>query len=329
MSPSEGRMSLSDGKMVEMYRSLLLLRKLEEKTVEMTMAGQVPGWLHSYLGQEAVAVGVASHLRPDDFVASTHRGRGHFLAKGLDPKRLLAEVLGRQDGVCGGKGGEMHMADWDKGIIGSSGIVGGILSTATGVAFACQYQGTDRAVACFFGDAASNQGSFHESLNLASVWRLPILFVCENNGYGEFTRQQDVMRVLDIAMRAQSYDIPGVVVDGDDVLAVAGATEEALALARSGAGPTLLECKTHRWQGHYTGDPQDYRSKEELDECRRADPIPRFLGYLTEKGLLTPEAAQRIEEEVAGEVAAAVEFALNSPLPPPEAALTDVYGKAA
>ncbi|MEE9201788.1 MAG: thiamine pyrophosphate-dependent dehydrogenase E1 component subunit alpha, partial [Dehalococcoidia bacterium] len=172
-------MGLSAGKMVEMYRSLLLLRRLEEKTVEMTMAGQVPGWLHSYLGQEAVAVGVASHLRTDDFVASTHRCRGHFLAKGLDHKRMLAEVLGRQDGVCHGKGGEMHMADWDKGVIGSSGIVGGILSTATGVAFACQYQGTDRAVACFFGDAASNQGSFHESLNLASLWRLPIIFVCE------------------------------------------------------------------------------------------------------------------------------------------------------
>lgn len=321
-------MSVSAAQMMEMYRSLLLLRKLEEKTVEMTMAGQVPGWLHSYLGQEAVAVGVASQLRPDDFVASTHRGRGHFLAKGLDPKRMLAEVLGRQDGVCHGKGGEMHMADWTKGVIGSSGIVGGILSTATGVAFACQYLGTDKVVACFFGDAASNQGTFHESLNLASVWRLPILFVCENNGYGEFTRQQDVMRVPDIALRAQAYDIPGVIVDGDDVLAVAGATGEALGRARSGAGPTLLECKCHRWLGHYTGDPQDYRPKEELEDCRRHDPIPRFYKYLSEKGVLTPEAARSIEGEVDREVAAAVEFALNSPLPPPEAALADVFGLA-
>jgi pyruvate dehydrogenase E1 component alpha subunit len=321
-------MSLSGDKKVEMYRSLLLLRKLEEKTVEMTMAGQVPGWLHSYLGQEAVAVGVAAHLRLDDFVASTHRGRGHFLAKGLDPNRLLAEVLGRQDGVCGGKGGEMHMADWNVGVIGSSGIVGGILSTATGVAFACQYQDTDRVVACFFGDAASNQGSFHESLNLASVWRLPILFVCENNGYGEFTRQQDAMRVLDIATRAQAYDIPGVVVDGDDVLTVAGAAAEAVGRARSGEGPTLLECKTHRWSGHYTGDPQDYRTKEELEDCRRADPIPRFRDHLIESGLLMEEAVQKVEAGVDGEVAAAVEFALNSPLPLPEAALADVYGGA-
>jgi pyruvate dehydrogenase E1 component alpha subunit len=319
-------MSLSGDKKAEMYRSLLLLRKLEEKTVEMTMAGQVPGWLHSYLGQEAVAVGVVAHLRIDDFVASTHRGRGHFLAKGLDTNRMLAEVLGRQDGVCGGKGGEMHMADWNVGVIGSSGIVGGILSTANGVAFACQYRETDRVVACFFGDAASNQGSFHESLNLASVWRLPILFVCENNGYGEFTRQQDAMRVLDIATRAQAYDMPGVIVDGDDVLAVAGATAEAVGRARSGEGPTLLECKTHRWLGHYTGDPQDYRSKEELEDCWRADPIPRFRGHLIESGLLTEESAQRVEVGVDGEVAAAVEFALNSPLPPPEAAFADVYG---
>ena len=321
-------MGFSNERFVGMYRSLLLLRKLEEKAVEMTMTGQLWGWLHSYLGQEAVAVGVCAHLRNDDFVASTHRGRGHFLAKGLDPKRMLAEVLSRQDGVCGGKGGEIHIADWERGIIGSTGIVGGILSTATGVAFACQYQGTDQVVTCFFGDGASNQGSFHESLNLASVWQLPVLFVCENNGYGEFTRQQDSMRVTDIAIRAQAYDIPGVVVDGDNVLTVSAATEEALARARSGAGPTLLECKTHRWLGHYTGDPQGYRSKEEMEECRRTDPIPRFQNHLMEKGLLTEEAAQQIEEEVDREVAAAVEFALDSPMPLPETALTDVYSKA-
>lgn len=312
-------------KQLEMFRKLILLRRLEEETVRLTMEGKVPAWLHSYLGQEGVAVGVVSQLRLDDFVSSTHRCRHHFLVKGIDPKREMAEVLGRRDGVCGGKGGEMHMADWSKGVIGSSGIVGGILSLSVGVAFACQYQKTDRVVACVFGDGSTNQGSFHECLNLASVWRLPIVFVCENNDFGEFTRRQDVMRVANVAQRAVAYDIPGVTVNGDDAIEVYQAAGEAVARARSGEGPTLLECRCHRWLGHYTGDSQRYRTKEDLDDCRRHDPVLIFQSHLLAHNLATPAQVEQMRAEVEREVAEAVAFGLNSPPPPPEWALADVY----
>ena len=327
--PEGGRPGLSPltrDQLLAMLRALLLLRGLEERTVELSTQGQVPGFLHSYLGQEAPAVGVCAQLRRDDWVAGTHRSRGVFLAKGLEPHRLIAEVLGKAAGPCRGRGGEMHLAEPSLGILGSSGIVGGILSVALGAAFSAQYRGTDQVVACFFGDGAVNQGTFHETVNLASLWKLPVLFVCENNRWGEFTPQARSSAVCEVAGRAEAYALPSVCLDGDDVLAVYHEAGEAVARARKGEGPTLLECLTHRWTGHFVGDAQSYRPPQELEEAKSCDAVARFRQTLLAEGLLTPEGAQSLEREVLQEVEAAVKFALDSPFPSPQELLLDVYG---
>jgi len=318
---------LSREKLTEMYAALVRLRRLEEETVRLSEQGEIPGFLHSYLGQEAVAVGVAFSLRPQDPVLGTHRSRGHFLARGLDMKRLMAEVLGKRDGFCRGKGGEMHLADREGGAVASSGIVGGILPVAVGVAFAAKYKGEDRVAVCFFGDGAVNQGTFHESLNLASVWKLPLLLVCENNGWALSTPQPASSSITSVASRAAAYNVAGTTVDGDDVLAVYEAAGKALEHVRSGNGPFLLECLTHRWLGHFVGDPQRYRSKEEIEECRRHDPVARFRSYLLSQGILTPEQVEEIERRVEREVAEAVEFARSSPPPEPGELYRNVYGE--
>ncbi|MBI4285675.1 MAG: thiamine pyrophosphate-dependent dehydrogenase E1 component subunit alpha [Chloroflexi bacterium] len=308
-----------------MFRMLVLLRRMEERTVEMFLSGKLPGWLHSYLGQEAIAVGVCAHLNEDDFVASTHRCRGHFLAKGMAPGPLMAEVMGKRDGICGGRGGEMHMADWSKGVIGSSGVVAGGLSLATGVAFASRYRKTGQVVVAFLGESATNQGAFHESLNLAAVWDLPILYVCENNGYGVSVPQRKAMKIGDVSVRAASYGMPGETIDGDDVIAVHRAAGRAVARARRGEGPTLLECCTHRWLGHFVGDPQAYRPKDELEACKRSDPIPRFEDYLLMEKVFTPAELEKVKAEVERQVTAAFEFATASPAPDPADALRGVF----
>ena len=312
-------------KLIEMYRKMLEIRHFEEKVYELYGQNLVPGTIHLYAGQEAVAVGVCANLRKEDYIVSTHRGHGHCIAKGADLKRVMAEILGKKTGYCRGKGGSMHIADFSIGILGATGVVGAGIPIAVGAGLSIKLRGTDQVVACFFGDGASNQGTFHEGINMAAIWKLPVLFVCENNLYAMGTRQSRVMLIENISERAAAYGIPGVTVDGNDVLAVYEAAKEAVERAKRGEGPTLIECKTYRHKGHSRMDPATYRPKEEVEYWLRKDPIPKFRGRLLEMGILTEEEAKKIEEEVLREIEEAVKFALESPYPEPEEALKDVY----
>ena len=315
----------SKEKLLEMYRKMLEIRQFEEKVYELYGQNLVPGTIHLYVGQEAVAVGVCANLRREDYVVSTHRGHGHCIAKGADLKRVMAEILGKKTGYCKGKGGSMHIADFNVGILGATGVVGAGIPIAVGAGLSIKLRGTDQVVACFFGDGASNQGTFHEGVNMAAIWKLPVLFVCENNLYAMGTRQSRVMLIENISERAAAYGIPGVTVDGNDVLAVYEAAREAVERAKRGEGPTLIECKTYRHKGHSRMDPATYRPKEEVEYWLKKDPIPRFKGKLLEMGILTEEEAKGIEEQVSREIKEAVKFALESPYPEPEEALKDVY----
>jgi pyruvate dehydrogenase E1 component alpha subunit len=311
--------------LLEMFYLMVKIRRVEERLLELFAQGKIPGFIHVGIGQEAVPVGVCSCLKPGDFISSTHRGHGHALAKGVDLKRFMAEIFGRRDGYCRGRGGSMHVASKELGLIGSNGIVGGGIPISLGTAFASVYKGNDRVTVSFFGDGASNEGTFHESLNLASLWDLPIVFCCENNEWAEFTPKRVHMRIEKISERAVSYGIPGVTVDGDDVLSVQEEAERAIARARKGEGPTLLECKTHRWFGHFAGDAQKYRSPNEIEEAKGFDPIPRFQKTLFKLKTLKPEDVERLELKVRSEIDEAVAFALNSPIPADESLLEDVY----
>lgn len=308
-----------------MYVSMLRIRKFEERVVELFAQGKIPGFVHSYIGEEAVAVGACSALEPTDYITSTHRGHGHLIAKGGDLKYMMAELYGKKTGYCKGKGGSMHIADVDLGILGANGIVGAGLPIATGAALSSLMQKNRRVALCFFSDGASNRGTFHESLNMASIWKLPVVFLCENNMYGISMPQRKGMAIEDIADRASAYGIPGVVVDGNDVIAVYEAVKEAVNRARSGGGPTLIEAKTSRWRGHFEGDPQIYRTPEEIEEWRRKCPIRRFEEKLLKMGVLNEDKIKEIREMVAKEVEEAVGFAEESPYPEPEEALEDVY----
>ena len=315
----------SKEKLLEMYRKMLEIRQFEEKVYELYGQNLVPGTIHLYVGQEAVAVGVCANLRREDYVVSTHRGHGHCIAKGADLKRVMAEILGKKTGYCKGKGGSMHIADFSVGILGATGVVGAGIPIAVGAGLSIKLRGTDQVVACFFGDGASNQGTFHEGINMAAIWKLPVLFVCENNLYAMGTRQSRVMLIENISERASAYGIPGITVDGNDVLAVYEAAREAVERAKRGEGPTLIECKTYRHKGHSRMDPATYRPKEEVEYWLKKDPIPRFKRKLLEMGILTEEEAKGIEEQVSREIEEAVKFALESPYPEPEEALKDVY----
>jgi TPP-dependent pyruvate/acetoin dehydrogenase alpha subunit len=273
--------------MVKMYTAMNRIRMFESALQEYFAAGKIPGFVHLYLGEEAVAVGACACLTDKDSITSTHRGHGHLIAKGGDLKLMMAEIFGKSTGYCKGKGGSMHIADMDLGILGANGIVGGGGPLAAGAALAAKYRKTDDVTICFFGDGASNQGTTQEALNLASAWKLPVVFVNENNGYGISCPQCKSMAVTDIADRAAAYDMPGVVVDGNDILAVHEAVGEAVKRARRGEGPSLVECKTYRWRGHFEGDACTYRCTEELDEWMAKDPIPRFEEKLVESGLAT------------------------------------------
>ncbi|HDI07339.1 MAG TPA: pyruvate dehydrogenase (acetyl-transferring) E1 component subunit alpha [Candidatus Bathyarchaeota archaeon] len=312
-------------KLVEMYRKMLQIRLFEEKVFELYGQNMVPGTIHLYAGQEAVAVGVCSTLRKDDYITSTHRGHGHCIAKGADLKRVMAEILGKRTGYCKGKGGSMHIADFSVGVLGATAVVGAGLPIATGAALSIKLRKTDQVSVCFFGDGASNQGTFHESLNMAAIWQLPVVFVCENNLYAMGTRQTRVMRIENIADRAAAYGMPGVTVDGNDVLAVYKAAETAVERARKGGGPTLLECKTYRHKGHSRMDPAKYRPKEEVEEWLAKDPIKRLRSKLLEANIMSEVEKEEVEREVAAEIEEAVKFALESPYPEPEEALEDVY----
>ena len=311
--------------LVEMFRKMVEIRFFEEKVFDLYAQNLVPGTIHLYAGEEAVAVGVCAALQRDDYITSTHRGHGHCIAKGADLKRTMAEILGKETGYCKGKGGSMHIADFSIGMLGATAVVGAGIPIAVGAGLSIKLRKTRQVVACFFGEGASNQGTFHEGINMASVWRLPVIFICENNLYAMGTRQSRVMNIENIADRATAYGIPGVVVDGNDVLAVYEATVKAVERARKGEGPTLIECKTYRHKGHSRVDPAKYRPKEEVEEWLAKDPIKRFKEKLLQEGAITEAEIQQIEQEVAAEIDEAVKFAMESPYPEPEEALEDVY----
>jgi pyruvate dehydrogenase E1 component alpha subunit len=316
---------LSKAFVAGMLRKMLEIRLFEEKVFELYGQNLVPGTIHLYAGEEAVAVGVCSALKNDDYVTSTHRGHGHCIAKGADLKRVMAEILGKRTGYCKGKGGSMHIADFRIGMLGATAVVGAGLPIAVGAGLSAKLRKTDQVVACFFGEGASNQGTFHESINMASTWKLPVVFICENNLYAMGTHQSRVMSIKSVAERASGYGIPGATVDGNDVLLVYEAAMAAVERARGGEGATLIECRTYRRRGHSRADPAKYRPKDEVEEWLRRDPITLFQERLLQGGLLLSSEIEQIEEQVTAEVEEAVKFAKESPYPAPEEALEDVY----
>jgi TPP-dependent pyruvate/acetoin dehydrogenase alpha subunit len=321
----EELMSIDSEKLKDMYRTMVRIRFFEERVVKEFAAGKIPGFVHVYSGEEATAVGACANLKPEDFITSTHRGHGHLIAKGGKTDRMMAELYAKKTGYNKGKGGSMHIADVEIGILGANGIVGGGIPIAGGAALSAQTRGTDQVAICFLGDGASNSTRFHEGVNMASCWKLPVVYVIENNQYAESTCVADACNLANIADRAGAYGIPGVTVDGNDVLAVYEAVGEAVARARKGEGPTLVECKTYRHHGHYQGDTMTYRSAEEVAEWKKRDPITRFRKKLVEMGNLTEQGADEIEQEMRKEIEEAVKFAEESPFPAPEEALEDVY----
>lgn len=318
-------MSLNNEKMIHMYANMTKIRMFEERVVVLFAAGKIPGFVHLYVGEEAVATGTCATLRDTDYITSTHRGHGHLIAKGGDVKLMMAELFGKKTGYCKGKGGSMHIADIDLGILGANGIVGGGPPIATGAALAAQYLEKDFVAACFFGDGAANQGTTHEAMNLSTCWKLPVIFINENNMYGISSCTVNSMCVPDIADRAAAYDMPGVVIDGNDVMAVYEAVFEAVKRARQGKGPTLVECKTYRHRGHFEGDPDIYRPKEEIQKWIAKDPITRFEKKLLDMQILTQKKMGEIRSSVEKELDEAVRFAEESPWPEPSEVTQDVY----
>ena len=308
---------------LDLYSKVMMIRKLEEKVDELFRAGVIYGPVHTSVGQEALAVGVAEALNEDDLVLATHRGHGHCLMRGADLNLIMAELRGKATGLCKGKGGSMHIVDVKKGMLGAMGIVGQGMPLATGVGLALKMQKRPQVCVCFFGDNAAAGGPFHESLNCSSLWKLPVVFVCENNLYGLSVSLEKSSSVKDISIRAKGYNMPGVVVDGMDVLAVYEEAKKAVKRARSGKGPTLLECKTYRFLGHSRGDPAygPYRTKEELDKWKKRDP----LLVLREQGKLTTEEVDRIERDAIAKIEEAVRFAEESPEPDVGTALEHIY----
>jgi TPP-dependent pyruvate/acetoin dehydrogenase alpha subunit len=308
-----------------MFRTMVTIREFEEAAGRQAEQAKIPGAVHLYAGQEAVAVGVCSNLQPNDTITSTHRGHGHCIAKGGDAKRMFAELFGKVDGYCRGKGGSMHIADLDLGILGANGIVAGGVPIAVGAGFAAKYQRDGSVCVNFSGDGATNEGAWHESLNLAALWSLPVIFIVENNHYGEFTPQSVQGAISDLSQRSSSYGIPGARVDGQDVLAVSDAARWAIDRARRGEGPTLIECDTYRYFNHMGVREGDPRPAEERAAWRERDPIAIFLTVLEQQRVLTAEAAERIFEEVRAEMEEAIRFAEESPYPDLSEVLTDVY----
>lgn len=300
--------------LLKMYR----IRFFEEMVKTLYFQDLITGPLHLYIGEEAVAVGACSALEATDYVTSTHRGHGHCVAKGGDLKKMMAELLGRETGYCRGRGGSMHLTDLRIGVLASSGIVGGGIPISLGAGFSSVYRNSKQVSVCFFSDGASNQGSFHESLNLAAVWKLPIVFVCENNLYAITVPASKSLPITDIADRSVAYGIPGKVVDGMDVLAVHGAVEKAVERAREGKGPSLIECKTYRFLGHWVGDPIVYRTKEEVEEWKKRDPINYLRKVMNEQARFAKEELDQIKTQAEQEIQEAVTFAKESPFPRPE-----------
>ena len=318
-------MEISRETLLGMYRKMLTIRRFEERAAELYAAGRMPGFVHLYVGEEAVATGVCASLTDRDFITSTHRGHGHVIAKGGKTELMMAELYGKATGYCKGKGGSMHIADVDLSILGANGIVGAGQPISVGAAFACKYKKTDAVAVCFFGDGASNRGTFHEAMNMASSFKLPVVFVCENNMYGISNYQKHHMNISDIADRAGAYGVPGVSVDGNDVIAVYEAASEAVARARRGDGPSIVECKTWRQRGHFEGDPAKYKDPEEQKAWLAKDPIPRIEAKLIELGMATQADLDQMRAKVNEEIEAAVKFAEDSPEPGDDELLTDVW----
>lgn len=317
----------SKKQLLSFYETMYKMRRFEEEVFEFYKKGMMPGLAHLYLGEEAVATGVCAALKDDDYIGSTHRGHGHLVARGAQIDRMMAEILGKEGGYSRGKGGSMHIMAMDKGILGANGIVGGEIPIATGAAYSAKYRGTDQVAVSFFGDSASNEGTFHESINMAAAWNLPIVYVIENNLYGISVDIRDVTNTPNLADRAVGYGIPGVVVDGMDVLAVHKAAEEAVKRARSGNGPTLIECKTYRWQGHHVGDPATYRERRDANEKAswvERCPLVNFRAQIMKNGVAEKDIL-KIEEAVEKEVKAAVQFAVDSPYPDAGEAYADIF----
>lgn len=311
--------------LLQMYAGMLRVRLFEERARQLFQGGRIPGFLHTSVGQEAVAVGVATTLRRDDYVLSTHRGHGHLIAKGGSLRGLMAELYGKADGICHGKGGTMHIADTSVGYLGANGVLASGCVIAPGVGLSIKHRGSAQVVVVFFGDGAANRGPFHEGVNLAALWRLPVVFVCENNRWASSTAHRLSAAGGSIAARAAGYGIPGEAVDGNDVIAVHAVAARAVDRARRGEGPSLIEAHTIRWVGHFEGDPQAYRGKDEVAEGRRRDPIARLERLLEGQGVLDAGHAARVRDAVVAEVDDAVAHAEASPLPAPAEALTDLF----
>lgn len=312
----------------QMYETMCTIRKFEESVKHDFLAGEIPGFTHVYIGEEAIATGVCAALRTDDVIASTHRGHGHCVAKGADVNRMMAEIFGKKTGLCQGRGGSMHIADFSIGMLGANGVVGGGFNLATGAALAYKnVLKNDKVAVVFFGDGASNRGTFHEAMNAASAWKLPVVFVNEMNCWASTTPYRTTCNVENISDRAAGYHVPGVVVDGQDVFAVYEATKEAVERARRGEGPTLIECKTYRIEGHFVGDPQLYRSKEETMQIfHDTDPLKRFREQMEEMGgLMTAAEVDALDEKCDQKIKAAKEFAMNSEYPDESEYMKYVY----
>jgi pyruvate dehydrogenase E1 component alpha subunit len=320
-----GKNAVDATTLLDLYRTMVRIRTFEETAHKEFLKGEMPGFLHLYSGEEAIAVGVMSVLTPEDYVSTHHRGHGHLIAKGADTKRMFAELFGKADGFCKGKGGSMHIADSSLNVLGANGIVGACVHIGTGAAFACKYQKNSRVAVTFLGDASTNRGTFHEALNLASIWDLPVVYVVENNLYGVANCQRDYMKIENVADRAASYGFPGVVVDGNDVLLVKEAAAEAVDRARNGGGPTLVECKTWRHWGHFIGDAATYRDPAEHEAWLKRDPLILCADLLRANGWATDPDIQKIQTEADAEMREALEFGKQSPYPSLDELTTDVY----
>jgi pyruvate dehydrogenase E1 component alpha subunit len=317
--------ALSHDELIELYRQMILIRRFEEKSAEVYVAGKIGGFCHLYIGQEAVGVGTISAIRKDDYVLSSYREHGLALAKGMSARSIMAELFGKATGCSKGKGGSMHMFDKSLGFLGGHAIVGGQIPLATGTAFATKYQGTDQVTLCFFGEAAVNQGAFHESLNMAQLWKLPCIYICENNQYGMGTSLARAMSLSNIAQKACAYDMAAEFIDGMDVLAVREATLRAVERARKDYLPTLLEIRTYRFMGHSMSDPGNYRTRAEIEKYQERDPIKLFSASLLEEKVVDQKTLDEIDAKVREEVEDSLRFADESPLPEPEELYTDIY----
>ena len=323
-APPAGPLPSRDG-LLRLYREMLLIRQFEERVNELYLQGKIPSTLHLYIGQEAVAAGVCAALRPDDYVLSTHRPHGHALAKGVSPGAIMAELYGKATGTCKAKGGSMHVGDFSLGMFPAIAIVGGNVPLAAGAAFASKMLKNGRVTACFFGEGAVNEGAWHEGVNAAAIWDLPVVFVCENNLYGASTPVQMVVKTETIAERGRAYGIPGVTIDGNDVLAVYQATRQAAERARAGQGPTLIECITYRQCGHSRSDPRTYRAREEEAAWKLRDPLDTYRAWLTNTQGASDGEFESIQSDVSAVIDEAIEFAESSPLPDPADIYTDVF----